>query len=61
MRFTIFSVKYSEFQKIADLIIVFISMNRDVQYEAAVENGEIDFLRYRSYLNIMDGDDRKYR
>jgi ribosome biogenesis GTPase len=28
---------------------------------AAVENGEIDFLRYRSYLNIMDGDDRKYR
>ena len=27
----------------------------------AVENGEIDFLRYRSYLNIMDGDDRKYR
>lgn len=28
---------------------------------AAVEAGEIDFLRYRSYLNIMDGDDRKYR
>jgi ribosome biogenesis GTPase / thiamine phosphate phosphatase len=28
---------------------------------AAVENGEIDFLRYRSYLNIMEGDDRKYR
>ncbi len=27
----------------------------------AVENGEIDFLRYRSYLNIMEGDDRKYR
>jgi len=27
----------------------------------AVEHGEIDFLRYRSYLNIMDGDDRKYR
>jgi len=27
----------------------------------AVEKGEIDFLRYRSYLNIMDGDDRKYR
>jgi ribosome biogenesis GTPase len=27
----------------------------------AVESGEIDFLRYRSYLNIMDGDDRKYR
>jgi len=28
---------------------------------AAVENGNIDFLRYRSYLNIMDTDDRKYR
>lgn len=27
----------------------------------AVENGEIDFLRYKSYLNIMDSDDRKYR
>jgi ribosome biogenesis GTPase / thiamine phosphate phosphatase len=27
----------------------------------AVEKGEIDFLRYRSYLNIMDGDNRKYR
>jgi ribosome biogenesis GTPase / thiamine phosphate phosphatase len=27
----------------------------------AVEKGEINFLRYRSYLNIMDGDDRKYR
>jgi ribosome biogenesis GTPase len=27
----------------------------------AVENGEIDFLRYRSYLNIMEGDSRKYR
>jgi len=27
----------------------------------AVENGEIDFLRYRSYLNIMEGDDGKYR
>jgi ribosome biogenesis GTPase len=27
----------------------------------AVENGEIDFLRYRSYLNIMDSDDGKYR
>jgi ribosome biogenesis GTPase / thiamine phosphate phosphatase len=26
----------------------------------AVEEGEIDFLRYRSYLNIMEGD-RKYR
>jgi len=28
---------------------------------AAVEKGDINFLRYRSYLNIMDGDDRKYR
>lgn len=28
---------------------------------AAVKKGDIDFLRYRSYLNIMDGDDRKYR
>lgn len=28
---------------------------------AAVESGEIDFLRYKSYLNVMDGDDRKYR
>lgn len=27
----------------------------------AVEKGEIDFSRYRSYLNIMEGDDRKYR
>jgi ribosome biogenesis GTPase / thiamine phosphate phosphatase len=27
----------------------------------AVENGDIDFLRYRSYLNIMEGDNRKYR
>jgi ribosome biogenesis GTPase / thiamine phosphate phosphatase len=27
----------------------------------AVEKGEIDFPRYRSYLNIMEGDDRKYR
>ena len=27
----------------------------------AVEKGDIDFLRYRSYLNIMDSDDRKYR
>lgn len=26
----------------------------------AVENGEIDFLRYRSYLNIIEGD-KKYR
>ncbi|MCX6253920.1 MAG: ribosome small subunit-dependent GTPase A, partial [Bacteroidia bacterium] len=28
---------------------------------AAVEKGEIEFLRYRSYLNIMEGDNRKYR
>jgi ribosome biogenesis GTPase / thiamine phosphate phosphatase len=28
---------------------------------AAVENGEIDFNRYRSYLNIIEGDDSKYR
>jgi ribosome biogenesis GTPase / thiamine phosphate phosphatase len=27
----------------------------------AVETGEIDFLRYRSYLNIMYEDNRKYR
>ncbi len=27
----------------------------------AVENGEIAFLRYKSYLNIMEGDDGKYR
>ncbi len=27
----------------------------------AVEKGDIDFLRYKSYLNIMDTDDRKYR
>jgi ribosome biogenesis GTPase len=27
----------------------------------AVEKGDIDFLRYRSYLNIMEGNDRKYR
>jgi ribosome biogenesis GTPase / thiamine phosphate phosphatase len=27
----------------------------------AVENGDIDFLRYRSYLNILEGDERKYR
>jgi ribosome biogenesis GTPase len=27
----------------------------------AVEEGEIDFLRYRSYINIMEGDNRKYR
>ena len=28
---------------------------------SAVENGEIDFLRYRSYLNILEDGDRKYR
>jgi ribosome biogenesis GTPase len=28
---------------------------------SAVEKGEIAFLRYKSYLNIMEGDDRKYR
>jgi ribosome biogenesis GTPase len=28
---------------------------------SAVEKGDIDFLRYRSYLNILEGDDRKYR
>lgn len=33
----------------------------DCAVRTAVENGEIDFLRYRSYLNIMDFDDRKYR
>jgi ribosome biogenesis GTPase len=27
----------------------------------AVKKGEIDFLRYKSYLNIMEGDNRKYR
>lgn len=27
----------------------------------AVEKGEIAFLRYRSYLNIMEGDNGKYR
>lgn len=27
----------------------------------AVENGDINFLRYRSYLNIMEGDEGKYR
>jgi len=27
----------------------------------AVKRGEIAFLRYRSYLNIMEGDDSKYR
>ena len=33
----------------------------DCAVRTAVEHGEINFLRYRSYLNIMDGDDRKYR
>jgi ribosome biogenesis GTPase len=33
----------------------------DCAVRNAVEKGEIDFLRYRSYLNIMEGDDRKYR
>ena len=28
---------------------------------SAVEKGEIDFSRYKSYLNIMENDDRKYR
>lgn len=28
---------------------------------SAVEKGEIAFLRYRSYLNIMEGDNGKYR
>jgi ribosome biogenesis GTPase len=28
---------------------------------ASVKNGEIDFSRYKSYLNIMEGDNRKYR
>jgi ribosome biogenesis GTPase len=28
---------------------------------SAVGKGDIDFLRYKSYLNIMEGDDRKYR
>ena len=27
----------------------------------AVESGEIDYRRYRSYLNILEGDNRKYR
>jgi len=28
---------------------------------SAVKNGGIDLLRYKSYLNIMEGDNRKYR
>jgi ribosome biogenesis GTPase len=27
----------------------------------AVENGEIDYLRYRSYLNILEDENSKYR
>jgi ribosome biogenesis GTPase len=27
----------------------------------AVEKGDINFLRYRSYLNILEGDNSKYR
>jgi ribosome biogenesis GTPase len=33
----------------------------DCAVRSAVEKGEIDFLRYRSYLNLMEGDNRKYR
>lgn len=33
----------------------------DCAVREAVQKGEIDFLRYRSYLNIVEGDDRKYR
>jgi ribosome biogenesis GTPase len=33
----------------------------DCAVRSAVEKGEIAFLRYKSYLNIMDGDDDKYR
>jgi ribosome biogenesis GTPase len=33
----------------------------DCAVRKAVEKGEIDFLRYKSYLNIMDSDDSKYR
>jgi ribosome biogenesis GTPase / thiamine phosphate phosphatase len=33
----------------------------DCAVRKAVETGDIDFLRYKSYLNIMEGDDRKYR
>jgi ribosome biogenesis GTPase len=28
---------------------------------SAVENGEINFARYRSYLNILEDENRKYR
>jgi ribosome biogenesis GTPase len=33
----------------------------DCMVRKAVESGEINFSRYRSYLNIMEGDNRKYR
>lgn len=33
----------------------------DCAVRDAVKNGGIDFLRYKSYLNIMEGDNRKYR
>jgi ribosome biogenesis GTPase len=33
----------------------------DCAVRKAVENEEIAFLRYKSYLNIMDGDNGKYR
>ncbi len=33
----------------------------DCAVRGAVKKGEIDYLRYRSYLNIMEGDNRKYR
>jgi ribosome biogenesis GTPase / thiamine phosphate phosphatase len=33
----------------------------DCAVRTAVENGIIDPLRYRSYLNILEGDNRKYR
>jgi len=33
----------------------------DCAVVSAVEKGEIDLMRYKSYLNIMEGDNRKYR
>lgn len=33
----------------------------DCAVRKSVETGYIDFLRYKSYLNIMETDDRKYR
>jgi len=33
----------------------------DCEVRKAVEDGRVDFLRYKSYLNIMDTDDSKYR